>query len=257
MSLILIAPHWKIWVRVPVWQQFSLKLHDVGTRLKESRYFPWAKNSFPGKGLLVFWSSLLFPCFNYPGYFGSGSISHTYFHFNWDIIICIPWMQFLKKIYGLCTATHAQGKGYNYVERRWVQIGWNIVHSVNSRPAGGHGNGKMPIKTCVQSTNLGCERSQLGIMWEYLTLKHRGYDDGHPEFLFWRYVDADVKNDPSGGGTIWQTVLSPYLVSWPKLSSVYQSRYWLYRLDVWSWYIIKGPVSQKLIYSYMWIKTLA
>ena len=39
----------------------------------------------------------------------------------------------------------------------------------------------------------------LGPMWEVLTLTNLGLYDGHPELLFWRYVDTDVKDDPSDG----------------------------------------------------------
>ena len=37
----------------------------------------------------------------------------------------------------------------------------------------------------------------MGPMWEALTLTPQGLDDRHPEMLFWRYVDTDVKDDPS------------------------------------------------------------
>ena len=40
----------------------------------------------------------------------------------------------------------------------------------------------------------------MGPMLEDLTHTLRGLDDGHPELLFWGYVDTDVKDDPSDGG---------------------------------------------------------
>lgn len=36
-------------------------------------------------------------------------------------------------------------------------------------------------------------------MWEDLTLTSQGFVIGHPVLLFWRYVDTDVKDDPSDG----------------------------------------------------------
>ena len=77
-----------------------------------------------------------------------------------------------------------------------------FVPSESSRPTGVHGNGKTPIEPCGPSANLGVERCLLGVMWEALTVKPRGMENGHPELLFWRKVDTDVKDDPSGFGTI-------------------------------------------------------
>ena len=36
-------------------------------------------------------------------------------------------------------------------------------------------------------------------MCESLNLTYRVLDDGHPKLWFWRYVDADVRDDPSDG----------------------------------------------------------
>ena len=77
-----------------------------------------------------------------------------------------------------------------------------FIPSESSRPTGGHGNGKTPIEPCGPSANLGVERCLLGVMWEALTVKPRGMDDGYPELLFWRKVYTDVKDDPSSCGTI-------------------------------------------------------
>ena len=45
-----------------------------------------------------------------------------------------------------------------------------------------------------------CERSVMrGHMCEAPTLTPQGFDIGQPVLLFWRYVDTDVKDDPSGG----------------------------------------------------------
>ena len=46
---------------------------------------------------------------------------------------------------------------------------------------------------------MGDERWVLCGMCEDLTFTQRGLEDGHPEDLFWRYVDNDVKNDEAGG----------------------------------------------------------
>lgn len=60
-------------------------------------------------------------------------------------------------------------------------------------------------------------RGVLEPIWEALTLIRRGLDDGQPELLFWKYVYTDVKADPSD---VWYSI-SPFLNSWPNLSSVY------------------------------------
>lgn len=39
----------------------------------------------------------------------------------------------------------------------------------------------------------------MGPMWEVLTLTTQGVDHLLPKVLFWRYVDTDVKDDPSCG----------------------------------------------------------
>ena len=39
-------------------------------------------------------------------------------------------------------------------------------------------------------------------IWEALTLTHGGLDDWHPELVFGRNVDTDVKNIHPMGGTI-------------------------------------------------------
>ena len=39
----------------------------------------------------------------------------------------------------------------------------------------------------------------MGTMCEFLKLTPQELDNGHPEMLFWRYVDTDVKDDPSDG----------------------------------------------------------
>ena len=57
----------------------------------------------------------------------------------------------------------------------------------------------MPMEPCGPYPNLGVERFLLGVMWEDLTFKHRGLDDGHTKMLLWRYVDTYVKDVTSGG----------------------------------------------------------
>ena len=39
----------------------------------------------------------------------------------------------------------------------------------------------------------------IGPMWDALTLTIRGFVDLFPEPWLWRYVDTDVKDDPSDG----------------------------------------------------------
>ena len=60
----------------------------------------------------------------------------------------------------------------------------------------------------------------LGGIWEGLILKGLEFDDGHPELLFWKYVDIDVIYDLSYALCILTKILSPFLDSWPPLSSV-------------------------------------
>ena len=56
-------------------------------------------------------------------------------------------------------------------------------------------------------------------------------------------------------GTIWQTRLSSSLASWPPLSSIYWYKYQICMPAVWSWYMLKGPVSKPpQVFSYMWKK---
>ena len=51
-------------------------------------------------------------------------------------------------------------------------------------------------------------------MWE--TLTPSGIYDGQHDMLFWRYVDSEVKDDPSDGWYILMKLLSPSLVSQPE-----------------------------------------
>ena len=54
------------------------------------------------------------------------------------------------------------------------------------------------------------------------------------------------------GGTIWPTVLSLFLASWTPFSLCSTTKHQLYRLDVWSCFILKGRVSQTpQFFSYM------
>ena len=54
-------------------------------------------------------------------------------------------------------------------------------------------------ESCDQIATLWEVRCMWGGIWEYLNLTTQGLDDGHPELLFWRYVDTDVKEDLSCG----------------------------------------------------------
>ena len=53
----------------------------------------------------------------------------------------------------------------------------------------------------------------MDLTWEALTLTPKGLNDGNPELLFWKYVDTDVKDDPSEGWYNLKTALSPSLAS--------------------------------------------
>ena len=71
-----------------------------------------------------------------------------------------------------------------------------------------HGSGIRPIEPCDTAASLGVERVMMGPMGEALTLTFRGFDDGHPELLFWRFVDTDVKDDQSDG---WHNLMKSIL----------------------------------------------
>ena len=53
----------------------------------------------------------------------------------------------------------------------------------------------------------------LGPMWDTRTLIPQVLYDRLPELLFWRYVDTDVKDDPSGGWYILMKILPPNVAS--------------------------------------------
>ena len=38
----------------------------------------------------------------------------------------------------------------------------------------------------------------MGPKWEDINLTNRGLYSGHPELMIWRYVDANVNDDPAG-----------------------------------------------------------
>lgn len=54
-----------------------------------------------------------------------------------------------------------------------------------------------PMEPCGSNATLGDEMCVLGSMWEALTLKILGFDDGYLELLFWGYANADVNEDQS------------------------------------------------------------
>ena len=97
------------------------------------------------------------------------------------------------------SATHIQGQSHHYVESRWAESRQSWVPSDRSRSTACHGNGLTPINPCDKTASLWEERGLLGPMWDAFRLTHRGLDDRHPEMLFWKYVDTNVKDDPSGG----------------------------------------------------------
>ena len=79
VSIRITAPCWKIGDKAPDGHPYILTWHDDEIRLKTEVIFPEQKRPFPCKGLLIWCSSSLFPCFCYPGYLGIGSFSITYF----------------------------------------------------------------------------------------------------------------------------------------------------------------------------------
>ena len=71
--------------------------------------------------------------------------------------------------------------------------------------------------------------------------------------LYYWYVDTWLNDDPLDGWYILTKILSPSLLSWPPLSFTYWASHLLYRPTVWSWYPLKGKVSQPpQVFSQMW-----
>ena len=136
----------------------------------------------------------------------------------------------LEKQHKPWNVTHIRGKSHHYVERRWARSGQSCFSSVRSVSTSCLSNGLTPIKPCCTRASLWEERGVMRPMWDILNLTPRGLDDGHPELLFWRYVDTNVKDNPSDGWYILRKILSASLASWPPLSSVYWGRYQLYSL---------------------------
>jgi len=119
-----------------------------------------------------------------------------------------------------------------------------------SRPAYPHGKGITPMEPFHRTAALWEYRSMLGSIWEALIITLQSLNNRNPKPFFWRYVDTDCRIVP--------TELSPSLESWPPCSSVSPDKYWLYGLDVWSWYIWMGPASKPpQAFCYMLKKTLA
>ena len=136
MALIFTAPSWKIGVRALVCHPFPLKWHDVLISLKDNGHFPWAKNTFPCKQLLMLCSSSLFPWSQYSGYLVSGSFTHI-FSFQLIDYTVDSWDAGFKKLWPW-TATHVQGKSHNYVGSRWAQNVQSSLPSEYSRPISWH-----------------------------------------------------------------------------------------------------------------------
>ena len=143
-------------------------------------------------------SSSLFPCFNYPSYVGSWTLSITYFLSKRDFIPWIPGMRFSKPCWPW-SATHVRGKSHHNVENSLTRSGCSWLPSERARWTRCHGSCIMPIEPCDPTGSLREERGFWGPMWEALTLTPWGLDDAHPELLFWRYIDTDVKDDPTDG----------------------------------------------------------
>ena len=144
-------------------------------------------------------------------------------------------------------ATYIQGNNHNYIESRWAQCLQSGFPRTSYWQTGCRNNGMTHMEHWGPMGTLWQERSLWGSMWEALTLIPRGLDDGHPELLFSRYGDTEVKDDPSDRWyiLIWK-VWPPSLTSWPSLTSVHQARHLLYRLAVWSWYILRDQWANNL-----------
>ena len=83
------------------------------------------------------------------------------------------------------------------LESRWALSGQSCLPSEAFRPPGCNGSCMMPIAPCNTTSSLWDMRSIMGHLWEDLTLAEWVLDNGNPELFFYRYVDTNVKDDPS------------------------------------------------------------
>ena len=152
--------------------------------------FSERKSSFLCKGLPLWYSSSLFPCFNYPSYLGCESFSITYLIPNW-ILYCGFLGRMFDKTHWPWSATHVLGKSNHSVGSRWAEIGWRCLPSERSRTTVCHGNGMTSIKPCDTTASLLELRVMRAPMCEIFTLTLQELNDGHPELWFWSYVDTE------------------------------------------------------------------
>ena len=77
----------------------------------------------------------------------------------------------------------------------------------------------------------------MGAMWETLTFKPQGLDYVHPELLFWRYVDNNVKYVPLDGWYNLITTIISIIMHMATTLIRLPSTYPLYKVDVSPWSI--------------------
>ena len=109
------------------------------------------------------------------------------------------WDAVFEKAHWPWNATHIRDISHHYLETSWALNVCSCLPTERSRPTGCPSDSKMPTKSCDTTASLFDERFFLGPMWESLTLTPRSLDDGHPELLFWMYVDTDLKMIHHGG----------------------------------------------------------
>ena len=69
-------------------------------------------------------------------------------------------------------------------------------------------------------------------IWESFSLTLQGIDDGHPELIFWIYIDTDVKEDPSD---VWYNLTNSIISIFILMATSFirfLTKYPLYSLDV-------------------------
>ena len=199
-------------------------------------------------------SSIFFPCCHLPAYLESRFFQIKYFITN-EIWYCI----FLGCSVWTTTLTPKCHKCLEIMPslcREQMGPEWVVwLLSEFSRPTCYHVNGLMSIKPCDTMASLWKQSGFFDPILEALTLTYRGLDVGKPGLLFWRYSDIDI-NILQIGGTIRWTVLSPSLASGPPLFSGSWGKTQLYKIAVWSWYLLKGHVCQSpKAFSYMWTRS--
>ena len=108
-----------------------------------------SKFPFPRKGLLILWSSSVFPFFSVSMLFGIWVLVKHIFSIHLHVYTVDSWDAVFDKKLTLICQSYA-GNINNYGDSRGAQIGGNFLSSENSKQSGCHGNGIAPIMPVAQ-----------------------------------------------------------------------------------------------------------